>query len=123
MTTLTHLREPELYGRMVTDEMVAMIAEHLKIHTSLDQTFKWNVYTIWYQGFMWSPIYRKTLNYLMQENQRQFVPECFALALNCVLAVYDVILSLPNISYVKLVAESKKFTQKKTFRQFHQLFK
>ncbi len=35
MTSLTHLRELELYGRMATDETVTLIAEYLKMLSSL----------------------------------------------------------------------------------------
>ncbi len=93
MTSLTHLRELELYGRMVTDETVALIAEYLKMLTSLKLSN--GTYTSsGIKALCGHPSIERL--YLMQRNQRQ-------LARDWVLAVYDVILSLSNITKVKLV--------------------
>ncbi len=92
MTSLTQLRELELYGRMVTDETIALIAEYLKILTSLKlSNGRYTPSGI--KALCGHPSIERV--YLMQENQRQLAPDW-------VLAVYDVILSLPNITYVKL---------------------
>ncbi len=93
MTSLTQLRELELYGGMVTDETVSLIAEYLKLLTSLKLSN--GTYTSsGIKALCGHPSIERL--YLMQRNQRQLAPDW-------VLAVYDVILSLPNINYVKLV--------------------
>ena len=93
MTSLTQLRELELYGRMVTDETVALIAEYLKRLTSVKLSN--GTYTpSGMKALCGHPSIERL--YLMQENQSQLDPDW-------VLAVYDVILSLAKINYVKLV--------------------
>ncbi len=93
MTSLTQLRELDLYGVMVTDESVRLIAENLQMLTYLKLVN--GIYTSsGIKALCGHPSIERL--YLLQENQSRPAPEW-------VLAVYDVILSLPKITYVKLV--------------------
>ncbi|XP_072014613.1 uncharacterized protein [Amphiura filiformis] len=92
-SALRQLQILELYGNTITDENISLIAKHLKKLTTLKLTD--GIYT---------PIGIRVLGghpsigelYLLQNHQVQPSPRWL-------LAVYDVILSLPKITYVKLI--------------------
>ncbi|XP_072014666.1 uncharacterized protein [Amphiura filiformis] len=93
ITALTQLEILELSGAIVTDENIGLISKHLKRLATLKLT-----------NGEYSPSGIRVLSghpsieklYLLQNHQLQPSPEWL-------LAVYGVILSLPKISYVKLI--------------------
>ncbi|XP_072015252.1 uncharacterized protein [Amphiura filiformis] len=92
-SALTQLQILELHGQSITDENISLIAKHLKKLTTLKLTD--GIYTpIGISMLGGHPSIEKL--YLLQNNQVQQSPEWL-------LAVYDVILSLPKITYVKLI--------------------
>ncbi|XP_072015569.1 uncharacterized protein [Amphiura filiformis] len=93
IAALTQLQVLELYGQMITDENIAHIAKHLKKLTSLKLAD--GPYTsTGIKGLCGHPSIERL--YLLQGKQYQPVPEWVS-------AVYNVILSLPKIVYVKLL--------------------
>ncbi|XP_072015555.1 F-box/LRR-repeat protein 12-like [Amphiura filiformis] len=92
VSALTQLQELELYGKMITDENIALIATHLKKLTSLKLTDGQYTST-GIRGLCGHPSIERLYVRHSQHNQ---APEWL-------LAVYDVIISLPHITYVKIL--------------------
>ncbi|XP_072015565.1 uncharacterized protein [Amphiura filiformis] len=93
ISALTQLQILELYGEMITDENIEHIAIHLKKLTSLTLTD--GHYTpSGIRVLRWHPSIERL--YLAQKSQNHQIP-------GWLLAVYDVILSLPQIAYVKII--------------------
>ncbi|XP_072015568.1 uncharacterized protein [Amphiura filiformis] len=93
ISALSQLQILELYGEMITDENIALIATHLKKLTSL--TFTDGNYTpSGIRGLCGHPSIERL--YLEEKNQH-------GQTLEWLLAVYEVILSLPQIAYVKII--------------------
>ncbi|XP_072015253.1 uncharacterized protein [Amphiura filiformis] len=90
---LTQLQILELHGKTITDENISLIAKHLKKLTTLKLTD--GIYTPNGISMLGGhPSIEKL--YLLQGNQRKQSPEWL-------LVVYDVIISLPKITFVKLI--------------------
>ncbi|XP_072015564.1 uncharacterized protein [Amphiura filiformis] len=105
MSGLARLQTLELYGEMITDERIALIATHLRSLTSLTLTD--GHYTPSGIRALCGHLSIERL-YLLQDNHldlnRLYLLQDNQLGQNrmWLLAVYDVIRSLPKIAYVKL---------------------
>ena len=92
-SAMPQLETLELEGKIITDENTGLIAKYLKNLTSV--VFTNGKYTpIGIKGLSGHPSIERFS--LLEHNQHAFYPQWL-------LAVYDVLLSLPQIAYVKLV--------------------